>query len=180
MNCYNCKGFALKPVRLDHGLPARQCSKCTGTHIDLLTYRHWREENTDLITKDADVQISGTEDNNKALICQCCSKLMLKYKISSEYDNYIDLCSTCDDVWLDRGEWNLLKHLHLEGKLTEITTTPWQRNMRHEAAETALDERYIQLLGNEEYNKLKEITDWLSSNKYRRQILRYLHIKIDN
>ena len=178
MNCYSCEGQILKPTKLDHGLPARQCPNCGGVHIELLTYRHWREDNQKLIGDDSNVEITTIKDNPKALICQRCSKILLKYKMSTEHGNYIDLCSTCDYVWLDRGEWNLLRHLHLEGKLTEITTAPWQKNMREEAAEAAFEERYEKLLGNADYNKLKEITDWVTNNEHKEQILRFLRIKI--
>ena len=49
---------------------------------------------------------------------------------SSDTDNFIDLCAACDDVWLDEGEWRLLRSLHPAGHLTQILTEPWQRHVR--------------------------------------------------
>ncbi len=180
MNCYSCDGFILKPIKLEAGLPARACNKCRGVHLDLLSYRSWREENTNEIEKSATVDLVEASDNKKALVCQRCSKIMLKYKVSTDHENYIDLCTSCDDVWLDGGEWSLLKHLQIHGKLTEITTEPWQRHLREETAAMNFDDHYIKILDNEGYSKLKEITQWIRTHKLKDEILKYIRIKIGN
>lgn len=48
MNCYSYVGWRLRPIRLEHGLPARGCHRCGGVHIDLLAYRSWLESMPEL------------------------------------------------------------------------------------------------------------------------------------
>ena len=178
MNCYSCESNLLKPIKLDQGLMARQCSNCGGTHIDLLNYRAWREENADSLDVSADIDEVSASNTQKALICQRCSKIMLKYKISMAYENYVDICTSCDDAWLDGGEWNLLKHLHLQGKLTEITTEPWQRHIRDEAALKNFNDHYIAALGSAGFDKLRDIETWIAENDQKKEIMKYLRIRV--
>ena len=105
MNCYNCHRSTLGPVLLDPGLPAKACVECGGVHIDLLTYRSWRDDGyMELIPPDL-LEVALASENHVALICQGCAKLMLKFRISSEHDNFVDVCTHCNTVWLDSGEW---------------------------------------------------------------------------
>lgn len=186
MDCYSCEGTRLNPVKLDFGLAARECGQCNGLHIDLLSYRSWREDNVDKLTakdkeeSDAGVQQVSVTDNKKALICQRCSKFMLKYKVSTKHDNFIDLCTSCDDAWLDGGEWQLLKQLQLAGKLTQITTEPWQRHIRAEAAENNFNQFYQTKLGERDFTKLKETCDWIDHHSEKPELLKYLRIKLAN
>lgn len=186
MDCYNCENARLNPVKLDFGLAARECSTCSGLHIDLLSYRSWREDNAEKLTaseqQDSSTcveQVSAT-DNKKALICKRCSKFMLKYKVSTDHDNFIDLCTGCDDAWLDGGEWQLLKQLQLAGKLTQITTEPWQRHIREQAAENNFNQSYQSKLSESDFTKLKETCDWIDQHSEKQELLKYLRIKLAN
>lgn len=186
MDCYNCESARLNPVKLDFGLAARECSQCKGLHIDLLSYRSWREDNADKLAVKKEPenapcveQVSAT-DNKKALICQRCSKFMLKYKVSTEHDNFIDLCTSCDDAWLDGGEWLLLKQLQLAGKLTQITTEPWQRHIRAEAAENNFNQFYQNKIGENDFTKLKETCAWIEQHREKSELVKYLRIKLAN
>ena len=114
MDCYRCVGRVLKPVKLDHGLPPRECDSCGGVHIDLLNYRAWSEENAVAAETTATVDVPLPADNTSALICQRCSRIMLKYRVSTDHQNFVDICTSCDDIWLDSGEWGLIKHLALQ------------------------------------------------------------------
>ncbi|NIQ13871.1 MAG: hypothetical protein GTO02_05550, partial [Candidatus Dadabacteria bacterium] len=107
MECPSCNSYRLKPTKLDFGLPARICSKCNGILINLLTYRSWLETVPETLQAEPKAEIFA-EDNDKALTCKKCKRIMLKYKISSETINHVDLCTHCDDAWLDYGEWNML------------------------------------------------------------------------
>ncbi|NQZ31413.1 MAG: hypothetical protein HRU06_09050 [Oceanospirillaceae bacterium] len=186
MNCYSCESFSLKPVKLDYGLPARECHKCKGVHIDLLSYRSWREDYAGKLetamknTTDTKVEQVTATDNKKALICKRCSKFMLKYKVSTEHDNFVDICTSCDDAWLDGGEWQLLKQLQLAGKLTHITTEPWQRNIRAEAVEKTFQQSYQSKLGDVDFNKLQDMCTWIEQHPEKQELLKYMRITFAN
>ncbi len=53
---------------------------------------------------------------------------MSKYQISPGQSPC--LCGTCDEAWLDRGEWQLLKTLELSPRMPAIFTEAWQREVR--------------------------------------------------
>ena len=112
MKCPSCASYNLKPTKLDFGLSARICSNCDGILINLLSYRNWLETAPDSVHVTNNTEIIA-EDNKHALVCNKCSKIMLKYKISSDTINHVDLCSTCDEAWLDSGEWTILKYLQI-------------------------------------------------------------------
>ena len=176
MNCYSCDGYIMKPIKLAHGLPALQCNKCGGTHIDLLSYRAWRDDDKKLAAT-VEVSEAAPTDNKKALVCQRCSKIMLKYKIATHRENYIDLCTTCDDAWLDAGEWQLLGSLQQQDKLAHILTEPWQNKLKKEIAEENFANKYQSLFGEIDYEKVNEISDWLREHENRHELLNYIRIK---
>ncbi|MFW2177296.1 MULTISPECIES: hypothetical protein [unclassified Moraxella] len=173
MFCYQCKTESLKPTKLDLGLPALRCEKCHGTHLDLLTYRAWSEDNASSIEADKQsdepVVIDELTNTENALICQHCHKFMLKYRINNEHNNTINVCHTCYDVWLDQGEWELLKQLKIQDKLTEIMSEPWQKDLREQAKEQAVSEHYHQLLG-DDFERVSEFGKWLDSHPKRAEI----------
>jgi Zn-finger nucleic acid-binding protein len=183
MHCYSCDGETLKPARLDDDLPARECPRCGGVHLDLLAYRAWREGRGEQreeppAPRSGGVSLVKADDNRKALICQRCSGLMLKFRIEADVENFVDLCSRCDDVWLDGGEWELLKHLDLAGRLTEIMAEPWQRRIRTETTQRKQEDRLRQVLGDEDHDRLKEIERWITVHPQRSEMLRYLRTRL--
>lgn len=184
LNCYCCKTQPLKPTKLDYALPALRCDECHGTYLDLLTYRTWLENNSANIEQekmaqddasDETVEVETLANSDMALICQRCSKFMLKYRINNEQDNTINVCNTCDDVWLDQGEWELLKQLKIQDKLTQVMGEPWQQQLRHQEREQAFKTRYQQMLG-EDFEQVEAFATWLSAHPKRSEIQHYLSV----
>ena len=175
MKCPSCTDRSLRPTKLHAGLPAYTCMKCHGVLIDLLTYRHWAEARVDEddVVHGQGETASLVEGNTQALMCSKCSRIMTKYNISGHTANKIDLCTTCHDAWLDAGEWQLLGALHLQGKLEDIVTEPWQKAVRAQVVESMRDERMQTLFG-DDLQRLKELRDWLAGHPAREQALRYL------
>jgi len=170
MKCFSCKESELLPMKLEPGLPALGCNHCGGVYIDLLTYREWNEDQDTVENDVSSETLVETSDSDKALICQRCRKIMLKFKISGATDNYVDLCATCDDAWLDEGEWQLLNQLELEGKLTEIVTRPWQKHIRKERAASSLESRFKEALGDDDFDTAKQYAEWMKAHPNRREI----------
>ncbi len=173
MQCPNCSSYSLEPIKLQYGLSARRCGNCAGLLIDLLAYRDWAENFVDSVPKDIP-ELEEVEDNAKALLCPKCSKIMLKYRMDGHLDNRVDLCASCDEAWLDNGEWELLDSLALQGKLSKIFTEPWQRHIREESAEQAFQERFEKTLGQEDYQKLLETKSWIKNHSNKTDLIRFL------
>ena len=135
MECPQCKGYKLEPKEIETGLVAGSCPKCSGVLIPLMNYRYWIDQGIKVKIETSDIV---TEDNNKAKQCPKCSRLMTKFAIGSDAENKIELCNNCDEAWLDKGEWQLLKLLDVHNKLPLIFTDAWQRNIRLKQQEKSL------------------------------------------
>jgi hypothetical protein len=70
---------------------------------------------------------------------------------------WFDKIKCFDAIWLDKGEWALIKAEGLAGSLNKIFTAPLQRNIKEQNAHDVLDASYRNQLGDEDYEKLKEI-----------------------
>lgn len=176
MDCPQCKGYKLEPYELEVGLLACRCSKCEGALLPLMNYRFWADHSADAVeVPDAD---TVTEDNTQAKQCPKCARLMTKFKVGFESENKIELCTGCDEAWLDSGEWKLLKALELHDKLPKIFTDAWQRNIRVRQQQESLKTSYQKRLGSEVFSKADEFKTWLDDQSGRSEILQYLTTKI--
>src|SRR5262249_40250286 len=130
MKCPHCHTADLLPTMIEESLPAMGCGTCHGALVSLLYYRHWNEQYKESAVETAARPTVETTDTTEAIVCPKCSRVMTKYKISGAVANRVDVCSTCDDAWLDGGEWELLEALHLSHKIPAILTDEWQRRIR--------------------------------------------------
>jgi len=176
MNCPQCKGYQLEPCELEAGLIACQCTKCEGTLLPLMNYRYWVDRSTEV----TDEEFNGvvTEDNTQAKLCPKCSRLMTKFSIGVEPANKIELCTGCDEAWLDSGEWKLLKTLDLHDRLPSIFTDAWQRNIRLKKQEESLKSNYQKRLGEPVFAKVDEFKQWLDAQEEKGEIIQYLSTRI--
>jgi len=181
MQCPKCN-IALRATKLEQGLSAMGCSQCEGALVALLYYRDWVER-TPLSESDLDTPedtpikalIGTSEETSTAMACPKCSRLMLKFKISGESDNKLDLCSFCDEAWLDRGEWQLLKMLELSRKMPLVFTEQWQKKLRKQATQDARDNRLLKYIDEPELEKTKEFKQWLSAHPHREHLLFFIN-----
>ena len=178
MYCPTCKEKLLKPTKIEQGLPAMGCSHCGGALLSLLHYRDWRERGhfKDMERANPYTKIV-VDDSTKALTCPICSRLMTKYKITSDKTNRLDLCANCDEAWLDGGEWTLLKALELTNQLPAVFTDAWQFKLRTDAHKLEHRQRYLALLGEADLLEAERIRDWLSTHPKRADILTIINSK---
>ncbi len=176
MQCPQCKGYRLEPVQLENGLIAAGCSKCGGALLSLLNYRFWSQNHqTDSDEKvSLDTMSEVAEGEEKAQVCPKCARLMTKFKIGLASANKLDLCTHCDEAWLDKGEWRLLKQLELHGKLPQIFTDAWQREIRKERMQNLIKQRYVEMVGAEDFEKIDAFKSWLNDHPNREEIKQYL------
>ncbi|MDD2759634.1 MAG: zf-TFIIB domain-containing protein [Methylomonas sp.] len=177
MNCPTCKTLRLKPIKLDHDLPAEGCEQCQGALVSLLGYRIWLERHPVESQLAADRQSAGrveSEDTGHALICPKCAGLMSKYRIAAETENKIDLCVRCNEVWLDNGEWALIKSLELADKLPRIFYDSWQKQIRHNHSQALREQKFKELLG-DDYDEIARIKAWIEGHPQRRTLLDFLN-----
>ncbi len=174
MQCPSCKSYQLHPTKIEAGLPGRECKKCGGLLIDLLSYRAWAEGAASAVRPCSKEKLVEVEDTSKALACPKCAKLMLKFRVLGDIKNKIDVCSVCDEAWLDHGEWELLGALSLQDKMTKIFTDPWQINIKKHESEVAHQQRFQEVLGKEEFERLSETKRWIDGHPQKDDLIRYL------
>lgn len=174
MYCSNCKNIQLEPQELERGLIVAGCPNCQGKLISLINYRFWLDRYADKTTASEIVDAAEVKESESVHACPKCSRLMLKYQVGPDSHHKLDLCPSCDEAWLDKGEWQLLKYLDLHGKLPKIFTDAWQRNIRKQRQEHSINERYQKLLGEDVFERARDFKEWLYEQSQVEDIKQYL------
>jgi Zn-finger nucleic acid-binding protein len=177
MQCPKCKTPELRATRIEDDLPAAGCPTCHGTLVSLLYYRDWAERHANDSPEIAvnTSAVGDTADTSTAIMCPKCGRLMSKYKISGCVSNRLDVCSGCDEAWLDGGEWELLKVLELSRNMPKVFTEQWQRGIRRQVAEDNRRNALRKLIGNDGVMEVERFKIWLDSSDHRSEILVYLY-----
>ncbi|NVJ61626.1 MAG: zf-TFIIB domain-containing protein [Gammaproteobacteria bacterium] len=176
MQCPKCKSQELKPTKIDEDLPALACENCEGSLLSLLYYRDWLETHH-IFHQELEAiypEVIEDTDTKTAIACPKCSMLMRKYSVSGDVDNRIDLCVSCDEAWLDKGEWDLLKSLELGEKLPKVFTEQWQKKVRSEKLQTLKIEHLRKSVGDADVVKAIEIKDWLKQHPQKAKIIQFI------
>lgn len=175
MRCSTCQGHTLQPKQLEEGLVAAECPSCSGVLISLINYRFWVDNYSEEM-RPAEEGETLIKDSQSVRNCPKCSRLMTKYQICASSENRVDLCSGCDEVWLDSGEWQLLKRLDISEKLSNFFTDAWQRQIRLDREAESLKAHYEKLVGVEDFSKVSEFKQWLDQHPEKESIKHYLNI----
>ena len=177
MKCPKCKTTDLHPTKMEPGLSGMGCNECHGIFVSLLYYRDWAEQffsNALDHEQTASISSEEIENTHAAMGCPKCSRLMTKYRISSDHTNRLDLCANCDEAWLDKGEWSLLKALNLGSKMPAVFTEQWQRQVRLQVTEENRRQRFVGILGEDDVTEADKVREWMRGNPQRAQVLLYL------
>ena len=180
MKCPRCKTPDLKPTLIEEYLPAMGCETCHGSLVSLLYYRHWAETQKLASSPEADAARRAPDRSRRptrttAIVCPKCARVMAKYKLTGTVANRVDVCSTCDEAWLDGGEWELLEALQLSHELPAILTDAWQRRIRHEQSEGTRRSILVRMIGEEGTSRVEEFRSWLGRNQHKSHVLAYLY-----
>ncbi|MCU7843521.1 MAG: zf-TFIIB domain-containing protein [Candidatus Thiodiazotropha sp. (ex Monitilora ramsayi)] len=173
LNCPSCSNGILKPTKLEPGLPALSCGKCSGVLISMLSYRAWLEESSYQNINPAKTSIE-VDDTEHAMACPKCRNFMTKYRVSDKGINRLDSCGSCGELWIDSGEWELLASLNLTKSISSILSQPWQKQIALREADKKNEQKVLGVLGEQDYLKVKDLKGWLSSHPEKEVIMRYL------
>jgi Zn-finger nucleic acid-binding protein len=178
MKCTSCKQGKLIPGYLDDLFPSHNCDNCGGNWVYLQDYLRWLEYASPIDIAEAesatiseDVQAQETKG---AMLCPKTGTIMLKYRISLANEHRIDLSPSINGIWMDKGEWDLIKTEGLAGSLNKIFTAPWQRELKEKNATAVFSASYRNQFGDEKYQKIQEIKTWLDEQDDRNSLLAYL------
>jgi len=172
MKCTSCKNGELTPSFIDGQFRAHTCSNCGGNWILIEDYVSWKECNPQF-SFDENIKVE-VDDTKTALLCPVTGTIMRKLRISTSTSHRLDYCASVGGVWLDKGEWELLKEKGLAGSLNSVLTAHWQRNIRMNSAKDNFKEIYKEKFGQESYNKIKELREWLHSQPNKADLRAYI------
>lgn len=175
MKCTACDNGSLTPSFIDGLFRAHTCTNCAGNWILIEDYAAWRERHPDYeFAKDIQFEEEQAVEKKEAMLCPVTHTIMRKFKISAKSSHRLDYCSAIGGLWLDKGEWDLLKSGGLAGSLNALVTDTWQRKIREDSAKEHLADIYRDKFGDEVYNKVKETREWLQSQPNKADLRAYL------
>lgn len=174
MKCTVCRQGQLVPSFLDALFRCHTCDHCGGNWILIEDYVAWLERNPDYPFAETTVEPAAASEASRALICPVTGMLMSKFHIRSNNSHKLDYSTHVGGVWLDRGEWELLKAEGLAGCLNVLVTEPWQQKVRADQARTTFANLYRTRLGEADYAKAQEIRAWLQNHPRKAELRAYL------
>ncbi len=173
MRCCSCKKSDLEPRELEHGLLAASCPECQGALLPLMNYRYWAEHSHHI----TDTHTELAEEAAGAKQCPKCSGMMTKYRIGVGTQNRLELCAHCDEVWLDAGEWDLVKTLNLHDKLSSVFTDAWQRNIRRQKEKASMHAHFSKIIGEQDFLRVEEFKEWMDEHPKHSDIKHFITTK---
>ncbi|MBI3186019.1 MAG: zf-TFIIB domain-containing protein [Myxococcales bacterium] len=122
MNCPRCL-TPLKPIRHELGgvaVEAMRCRKCTGHFLETADLRQV-EQVVDVRLIDWR-HLPGEETQARILFCPRCEGQKAMDKVVSDRDKRVvmDLCGSCQGVWLDYGELEAIQRKGILAALADI------------------------------------------------------------
>jgi Zn-finger nucleic acid-binding protein len=176
MKCPLCSSATLTPTILETHLSAYQCTRCEGHWIAAADYWSWLEVHGETLPeKSSDTPLPEVVDNQKAIFCPECNRLMLKCKVGHALNFRLDQCSACNGIWFDRNEWASLREKNLHDEVHKVFTSPWQAQVREEERRQAIEKVYQQTLGHEDYTEAQRIKDWINTHREKQTLLSFLN-----
>jgi Zn-finger nucleic acid-binding protein len=172
MKCTSCKSGQLLPSFIEGQFRAHTCSNCEGNWILVEDYVSWKERNPQFSFKEGST--CEAEDTKTALLCPASGLIMRKLRLSSNTVHRIDYSASVGGVWLDKGEWELLREEGLAGSLNSVLTAHWQRNIRLDSTKDNFSEIYKDKFGQDSYDKVKELRAWLAVQSNKADLRAYL------
>jgi len=171
MKCTSCGKATLNSSYLEPQLPCYNCPSCGGNLLMLTDFLRWKDNNSVEATQNT-IHIEA-EETSKAMICPKTGGLMTKYKISKDTEHRLDLSPSINAVWMDKGEWELLKEHGVANKLNSIFTDHWQDDIRSGESSDIMSAIYENKFG-EHYAEIKAFRELLLKKEYRSQAIAYL------
>ena len=113
-------------------------------------------------------------DSLKGKICPDCGHILVKFKVGHGIDFYLDHCLRCNGIWMDANEFKVLYSHGLHDELNKVFTTQWQKKVRKDAHQAAMELVYREKFG-AKYEILKDLREWMQQQKNRSIVIAYLN-----
>jgi len=176
--CPACKNVVLDISNLENSLPVMTCNSCGGSWLRANEYTIWLKSQKpgsfdEAKTKEASKRFPVVE-SNKAAVCPDCGRFLRKFKIGAKVDFHLDRCHNCNGIWLDKNEWESLKVADLHDEINQFFTKSWQQDIQEKETASKFDTMFLEKFGESDYQKIKEVREWLQENPNRNNLIAFL------
>ncbi len=173
MKCSACDAGVLAPAYIEGLFPCHTCDSCGGSLVMMGDYLRWQDQHPDIDLKaDPPLEVAA-EETSKAMICPKTGGIMTKYRIAKDTDHRLDLSPSINAIWLDKGEWAILKEKGLASRLNNIFTDHWQHEIHSQESADVLDSLYRKKFG-EHYDQLIAFRGLLETLENRSEAIAFL------
>lgn len=179
MKCNACKTGRLVPSFLEAQFRCHTCDECGGNWILIEDYVSWKERNPTIEFKAGCIEEIVADDTREALLCPVTGGLMRKFRISKDIPHRMDYSARVGGVWLDKGEWELLVAEGLAGSLNAVLTEQWQQKLKLDSSRAALTQMYRNKFGDDDYERAKEVREWINNNSNSEELRRFILLNPD-
>jgi Zn-finger nucleic acid-binding protein len=163
-------------TEIEPGLFAYACQKSNGVWIPRPSYLDWKAHHKNDKSELPAGYVPEIADDSRrpALICPESGRLLIRYRVGHGLKFHVDFSAETGGMWLDRGEWEALKSKGLHVELNLVFTASYQRQIRNEEHEKALEETFRERIGQEDFEKVAAFKQWLAAHSHQRSIRCYL------
>ena len=100
---------------------------------------------------------------------------MIKYRFSANSERYLEYSSIHKIIWLDKGEWQLLKSLGLIPDIPKFFSKSWQKDIVQEGMHKIVEEKYKERFA-DDYEEILTFKNQFKKHKLFKEIQAYLDI----
>lgn len=163
----------LEAGELTPGLKAQCCPSCQGAWIPAEVYETWQPSRCDpmveveqlTVPSAVDVDYQPSAYDNRAGLCPECGYYLVRGRVNLRSTSFfVERCPTCKGIWCDRGEWQVLEKLDLDGYIPVLFSDEWQGHIRLLETERREKQATVEKLGQELAEKVFELADLLEQH----------------
>ncbi|MGC9504187.1 zf-TFIIB domain-containing protein [Baaleninema sp.] len=171
MQCPKDKTSTLVEDTLEPGLTVMRCPKTGGVWLDRENYERWRSQQPqpefDLETLSqqlADIDFQPPPTDAKAALCPDSGRIMTRARVDAPKPFYIERSPFNAGIWLDAGEWDILKHLGLHVQIDRLFSSSWKSQLREQHQVELQRDAIIDKLGEEVAEQVFALADTLKNH----------------
>jgi len=149
-------------------LAVHYCEDCKGTWIPVENYQTWRSRQpaveSNPMPKTLDVDYSKSPLDNRAALCPECGRYLSRARVSLSSPFYVERCLSCQGIWCDHGEWDVLEKMGLHTAIDLLFSAEWQAKMREREMAEQEQRATIDKLGADLAEKVFELATLLQDH----------------
>lgn len=154
--------------------PVYRCASCQGVWVDSNEYLQWVVGRSAPAPVELAPEHDPVSDSANAKLCPKCQRFLTRYRILPEARFQVERCATCNGVWFDQAEWEVVREHRLQDKVNLLFTQPWQARVRAVEARRAMERLYLERFGADTYERIQQMRDWLLAQPQRAALLAFL------